>query len=301
MANSQATENQFYKKLMDNLYDGVYFVDDERRITYWNKGAERITGYQSDQVIGRYCHSNILNHVTEAGQYLCQEGCPLLATIKDGQPREAEMYLHHAEGHRVPVQIRTSPIHDDDGEIVGAVETFSNNQVLFKMRRKVDQLEQNILLDTVTGIGNRAYSEIKIKSALGEYKQHGVPFGLLFLDVDRFKNFNDTFGHAVGDKVLKIVANTLSHNLRIIDICGRWGGEEFIVLLSDVDNNGLVEVAEKLRFLISQSDVGDELTATASFGATLVRDDDTFESLIHRADSLMYQSKINGRNRVTHG
>ena len=301
MDKSQAPENQFYKRLMDNLYDGVYFVDDERRITYWNNGAERITGYRSTKVIGRLCNSNILNHVTESGQHLCEEGCPLLATIQDGTPREAEVYLHHAEGHRVPVLIRTAPIENEEGRIIGAVEVFSNNQILFKMRRKVDQLEQNILLDALTGIGNRAQSEIKIKSALGEYKQHGVSFGLLFLDVDRFKNFNDTYGHAVGDKVLQSVANTLRHNLRTSDTCGRWGGEEFIVILLDVNAQSLEQVAGKLRILISQSNLGDELTVTASFGATLARADDTFESIVQRADALMYQSKLAGRNRVTCG
>jgi diguanylate cyclase (GGDEF)-like protein/PAS domain S-box-containing protein len=297
----RASEDQFYKNLMDNLYDGVYFVDRERRITYWNNGAVRITGYQSGNVVGRLCNSNLLNHVTDSGQHLCEEGCPLLATIQDGKPREAEVYLHHAEGHRVPILVRTSAIQNEEGKILGAVEVFSNNQTVFKMRRQVDQLEQNILLDALTGIGNRAHSEIKIKSALEEYKQHGVPFGLLFLDVDRFKIFNDTYGHAMGDKVLQSVAKTLRYNLRTSDTCGRWGGEEFIVLLLNVNAESLNQVAEKLRFLISQSSLGDELTVTISFGATLVRSDDTFESIVQRADSLMYQSKLNGRNRVTCG
>lgn len=75
MKNTQTFENQFYKNLMDNLYDGVYFVDGDRCITYWNNGAERITGYQSANVIGRPCNSNILNHITEAGQHLCEDGC----------------------------------------------------------------------------------------------------------------------------------------------------------------------------------------------------------------------------------
>ncbi len=301
MKNTQTFEDQFYKNLMDNLYDGVYFVDGDRCITYWNNGAERITGYQSANVIGRPCNSNILNHITEAGQHLCEDGCPLLATIQDGLPREAEVYLHHAKGHRVPVLIRTTPIYNEDGVIVGAVEVFSNNQALFKMRHKVNQLEKNIMLDALTGIGNRAHSEIKIKSALGEYQQHHVPFGLLLLDVDHFKKFNDTYGHAVGDKVLQSVANTLRHNLRASDTCGRWGGEEFIIVLHDVDNEGLKYVADKLRALIAQSNLGDGITVTASFGATLVRYDDSLESITNRADSLMYQSKVNGRNLVTCG
>jgi PAS domain S-box-containing protein len=71
-----ANEDGFYKSLTDNLYDGVYFVDTNRKITYWNKGAERITGYSAQQIIGRFCHDYILDHVTDDGHHLCQEGCP---------------------------------------------------------------------------------------------------------------------------------------------------------------------------------------------------------------------------------
>jgi PAS domain S-box-containing protein len=160
------TEDLFYKTLMDNLYDGVYFVDRDRRITYWNKGAERITGYPKIKVVGTFCHDNLLNHVIDNGKHLCQDGCPLLATIQDGSPREAEVYLHHADGHRLPVLARTSPIHDESNNVIGVVEVFSNNKSLFKMRRKVDQLEQAVLVDQLTDVGNRAYAELKIKSPL---------------------------------------------------------------------------------------------------------------------------------------
>ena len=93
----------FDKDLIDNLYDGVYFVDRERVITYWNKGAERITGYKDRQVIGRCCGDNVLNHVDAAGVELCRSHCPLAACMEDGLPREVEVFLHHADGHRMPV------------------------------------------------------------------------------------------------------------------------------------------------------------------------------------------------------
>ena len=83
-------ETDFYKNIIDNLYDGIYFVDRDRRIIYWNKGAERITGYSAAQVIGRRCQDNLLNHVTANGVPLCQAHCPLAAVMGDGQPREAE-------------------------------------------------------------------------------------------------------------------------------------------------------------------------------------------------------------------
>ena len=162
MTSNKEPNDQFYKDLLENLYDGVYFVDTERRITYWNKGAERISGYSRERVLGSFCHDNLLQHVTENGVQLCHNGCPLLATIKDGNPREAEIYLRHIDGYRVPVWVRTSPIYDDNGKITGAVEVFSNNQSLTRMKRRVNKLEKTVVYDPLTQIGNRKHIEIKI-------------------------------------------------------------------------------------------------------------------------------------------
>jgi diguanylate cyclase (GGDEF)-like protein/PAS domain S-box-containing protein len=298
----KSPEHAFHKHLIDNLYDGVYFVDTDRRITYWNKGAERITGYLSEMVVGTLCSQNLLNHVTDNGRHLCEDGCPLLATLQDGEQREAEVHLRHAEGHRVPVLVRVSPICDEAGSIIGAVEVFSNNQSLFSMRRKMTELERKALYDPLTGLANRGYAEARIRSTLTEYRQHHIPLGLLMIDVDHFKAVNDTYGHAVGDRVLQTVARNLSLHLRDSDTFGRWGGEEFVAALTNMDENRLRLVAEKLRAMIANSNirVGEKvLSVTVSIGAALVRDEDTFESLLERADALLYQSKQSGRDRVT--
>ncbi len=295
-------EDEFHKQLIDNLYDGVYFVDTERRITYWNKGAERITGYLSEMVVGTFCNQNLLSHITDNGKHLCEDGCPLLDTLHDGNLREAEVHLRHAEGHRVPVLIRTTPILDEKQNIVGAVEVFSNNQSLFSIRRKVTELEQKAFYDALTGLANRAYTETKLKAAIVEYRQHRLSFGLLFIDVDHFKSINDTFGHEAGDKVLQTIARNLSLHLRETDTCGRWGGEEFVVIAMNVDERRLRLIAEKVRAMIASSmiKVGERgLRVTVSIGATLARTEDDPAALIQRADGLMYRSKQNGRNLVT--
>jgi len=242
-------------ELLENLYDGVYFVDRDRKITYWNKGAERISGYTQENLIGMHCHDNLLEHVTEKGTQLCREGCPLAATIEDGKPRESEIYLRHADGFRIPVLVRTSPIRDVNGEIIGAVEVFSNNQTLLKMKHRVDNLEHTVIFDPLTQIGARKHVEAKIKSALREFQHTNFPFGILFIDIDHFKLFNDTYGHLIGDKVLRAVANTLRFNLRETDTCGRWGGEEFLALISDINDDSLSSIAEKLRSLVEQTSI----------------------------------------------
>ncbi len=295
-------EDNFHKSLIDNLYDGVYFVDTERLITYWNKGAERITGYAPEEVMGRYCHSNLLDHVTDAGQHLCKDGCPLMETIKDGKHRENEVYLRHASGHRVSVLVRTSPMYDEEQNIIGAVEVFSNNQSLFKMKRRVNELEKALFHDGLTDLGNRKFMQMKINTAINEFHQHEVPFGLLFIDIDNFKAINDTYGHQEGDRVLQHTASNLARHLRGTDVCGRWGGEEFVAVLYNINPKTIWLISEKIRAMIESSSIvinQEKISVTTSIGAAIVRDTDTMDEIVQRADHLMYRSKQGGRNKVT--
>lgn len=296
-------ENDFYKDIIDNLYDGVYFVDRERVITYWNKGAERITGYSAEQTIGRACRDNLLNHVTSNGVQLCLNSCPLAAAMEDGKDREAEVFVHHANGHRVPIVVRASPMRDKDGNIIGAVESFSNNNSVIETRNKLRELRQVAMTDPLTGIGNRKYLEGRLSAAIAEYHHGANGAGILFMDVDHFKQFNDTYGHTVGDEVLRMAAKTLRYVLRATDTVGRWGGEEFVAILYGLpDVEALRISAEKVRALVEHSrlDLQEQsLTLTISIGGTLLRAEDTPQTILQRADQLMYQSKRAGRNRVT--
>ncbi len=299
-------EKDFYKDIIDNLYDGVYFVNRERVITYWNKGAERITGYTSDQVIGSSCKDNLLNHVTADGVVLCQGNCPLVACMEDGSAREAEVFLHHADGHRVPVRVRTAPLRDGQGNVIGAVETFSSDRGMTTVLQKLRELHHTVQTDNLTGIGNRRYLEGRIRAVIAELEhQTGTVAGLLFMDIDHFKHVNDTYGHDIGDKILHMVAATLSQNLRKSDVIGRWGGEEFLAILYNVASfEELKSISEKLRTLVEFSRLdlaATSLTVTISVGATLFLSTDTPESIVRRTDELMYQSKRAGRNQVTVG
>lgn len=295
-------DNTFYRSLLDNLSDGVYFVDRERKITYWNKGAERITGYSSEQVIGHSCADNLLMHVDDEGNYLCKTSCPLAKAMADGEYHEAEVYFHHANGHRVPAVVRVSPIFNPSGEATGAVEVFSDNTAFITALRRINELGRAVRMDPLTNIDNRRFIHTKIVAAISECQYSEQSAGLLFFDIDHFKRVNDTYGHNTGDEVLKMVAQTIVHNIRNTDSAGRWGGEEFIAVLLNVNPEGLLKTAEKLRVLVEHSHltVGlNDIRVTISVGAALTRPDDTAEMLVKRADDALYQSKQNGRNRVT--
>jgi diguanylate cyclase (GGDEF)-like protein/PAS domain S-box-containing protein len=297
-------QNDIYKSLLDNLYDGVYFVDRHRQITYWNKGAERLTGYKSEEVVGRHCADNILKHVDDNGGQLCKGLCPLSKTISTGTVHEAEVYLHHKDGHRVPVLVRLAPVHDSNGQIVGAVEVFSDNTSRVTAIKRVEALQGIAFLDALTGVGNRRYTEMNLQSRLEELRRYGWPFAVLFVDIDHFKRFNDKYGHNMGDEVLKTTAKTIVGSLRSFDFLGRWGGEEFLAIIENVDQIQVYGVANKLRSLVEQSalPVGlEKVRLTISIGATVARKDDTIESLISRADRLLYLSKSSGRNLASIG
>ena len=296
-------EQDFYKSLLDNLYDGVYFLDPDRKITYWNRGAERLTGYDNDEVVGCYCRENILEHVDEKGARLCESSlCPAAKTLKDGKDREEELYLHHKKGHRVPVSIRVAPIHGPQGRVIGAVEVFSDNSTKVEAIQTIEELQRMALLDTLTQVGNRRFAEMNLTARLGEQDRYGWTFGVLFIDIDHFKKINDTYGHDVGDQILKMTAKTLSNSVRSFDLITRWGGEEFLAIIANVDGDRLSIVAEKLRAMMERSSISynsETVNATISIGATVAQPGDSVDSLVSRADKLMYESKLSGRNRVT--
>jgi diguanylate cyclase (GGDEF)-like protein/PAS domain S-box-containing protein len=290
----------FYRELLDNVGDGLYFTDGERRISYWNKEAERITGYRSEEVLGRRCMDNLLMHVDSTGTLLCFEGCPLRETIADGQSRQVEVFLRHKRGHRVPVFVRASPIRDETGAIVGAVETFSDNSAKSRMEERVAELEKLALLDSLTGLANRRYVESQILARLEELRRNGWPFGLLFIDIDHFKQVNDRFGHEVGDQVLRMVGQTLDASSRYFDLAARWGGEEFLVLLGNTEKPLLPDIGERFRTLVERSSMtgSEPVRVTISVGGTVGHAEDTVETIVRRADQKLYEAKASGRNRV---
>lgn len=291
----------FHWRALELLADGVYILDREYRIMYWSGGAERITGYAAAHVLGRRCRDNILRHVDATGKCLCEQGCPMQALILDGVPREAELFLHHREGHRVPVRVRGWPVRDLTGQVIGALETFSDRTQRVADLARIQELQAAAFCDPLTGIANRRFVENALAGRLAEYAHSQMPFGLILCDVDHFKQFNDNYGHAAGDAVLRMVARTLASACQSYDLAARWGGEEFGVLAGG-DARRVYAFAEQLRALVAASNLqhfGQPLHVTVSVGAVAVQPSDDAGTLFSRVDALMYQSKARGRDRVT--
>lgn len=229
-------------------------------------------------------------------------GCPLTATIKDGAARQAQVFLRHKQGRRLPVLVRVQPIHGDDGSIVGAVEIFTDETARLAEERKTREMERLAFLDQLTQMPNRRYLEMSVKTALSEFQVHRDSFGVLVIDLDWFKSINDKSGHAIGDQALQEAAKTLTGALRTSDIVGRWGGDEFLAVVRHVDSDILKRLAERCCALIGQTSLvvgGERVTLSVSVGGAITIREDSADTLIKRADELMYRSKAAGRGRST--
>jgi diguanylate cyclase (GGDEF)-like protein/PAS domain S-box-containing protein len=290
-----------YHEVLNNLYEGVYIVDMNRNITFWNRSAENITGFSPEEITGRSCYNNILNHVDEEGNSLCLGGCPLHKTILDGQDREAVVYLHHKNGHRVPVAVRTVPLYVE-GIVAGAVEIFSNSASQIDVMNRLEELQNIALHDHLTGLPNRRYLDAFLISRAKEARELKIPFSIALLDIDFFKSVNDTHGHDIGDLVLKMVADTLSGVFRKSDCLGRWGGEEFLAILPGIGKQDLLTLLDKAKMLVEKSVLrmeGTEISVTVSVGVTVAGENEFESETIKRADAGLYASKHAGRNCIT--
>ncbi len=292
------------QELLDNLLEGVYVVDHNRKIVYWNRGAEQITGYARSAVLGTNCWDHILRYVDRNGNDVCVSGCPLKGAMEENEANDLEVFLHHKDGHRLPVLMRSVPKRNGEGQIIGAIEIFYENFSPVLLTERLRELERLSFIDPLTNVANRRYLEISLEAHIDRIRRYGGGVGVVFIDVDDFKAVNDTHGHGTGDRALQLVANNLLHNSRSFDLCGRWGGEEFVVLCENVGTETLSAIAERYRMLVEASSLpvgSDSLKMTVSIGATLAQSNSTVATLMQRADTLMYESKKAGKNRVTLG
>jgi diguanylate cyclase (GGDEF)-like protein/PAS domain S-box-containing protein len=297
-------DTAFFRAIVDSLYDAAYFVDPDRRITYWNKSAERLTGFKNREVVGKLCHDDILTHVDERGTNLCKDECPLAKTLKDGRRREAELYLRHKKGHRVPVLVRIAPVRNGRSGIVGAVEVFSDNSARLSRRARIEELERMALLDDMTGLPNRRCLERELTSRLGELERFGRLFGVVLIDVDRLAEVNREYGREVGDDVLRMVGQTLLYNSRPFDVVGRWERDRFMAIVVNVDRKELGRVARRFQMLVDRSALPREdgaVHVSVSIGASTAKWGDEAGELLALVEGMLLQSKRTGRNRVSVG
>jgi diguanylate cyclase len=204
------------------------------------------------------------------------------------------------EARRQEDKIRFQEADNKIAELQTNVRNY--NDEIVQVTERAKSLEKEVLLDALTGIKNRRAYEMQMRKCLRRYKRDGHPFRLIFMDVDRFKNINDKYGHSAGDKCLKQLVKLIGGTLRKTDFFARYGGEEFVVVLPKCSAEDAAKVAEKVRARIENVRFyyRDEIVpVTISLGVTEARPTDKeSEAVFVRVDNAMYRAKSQGRNKV---
>ena len=275
------------------------------------------TGDLSDYLYNKYCENDI-EHSSMEALYGAQE---LIKSIIEEIPKTSaatsdygaslETYSTELDKADHLSQVLTL-IKDLVSDTQKMAETTSGLQRKLEdattraenLKQQLVKSESDALIDALTGLHNRKGLTIEMKELCDEYAGNGTEFSVIMLDIDFFKKFNDTYGHQVGDQVLKIVGSTLHKSLKGGDFPARYGGEEFIVILPETDITNACIVAENIRKNIESgkrkiSKTGEKLSPiTVSLGVAQINASDTVESLIERSDKAMYLAKDSGRNNV---
>ncbi len=280
--------NDIYHKLLDQLDVGVYFVDAQRKILSWNAGAEKITGYTDKDVVGTACWDKILTHVDENGVDLCETGCPALATMTDGEEHTLDAYLHHREGHRLPVRIRSAPLRDNHGKIVGGIESFTDQTSAKIDMRTMQSLAQLAYIDQVTGVSNQNHLRVKLESMHREWEQHDAMYGVILVRIANYEEILNQHGPEVCGSLVKVASKTVSCATRACDLCGRWDEAEFMVIVANATAGHINVFREKYRRLVERSifSTGSESVAMecTTFALFPEDDDEDFASLLGRIE-----------------
>ncbi|TNF99131.1 MAG: EAL domain-containing protein [Gammaproteobacteria bacterium] len=286
-------ELQLAGNVFDNLAEGIMVTDDQLRLISVNPAFTSITGYEADDVLGK--SPGILKsgrHKPEFYQSMWNE-------IKKTDSWQGEIWNRRKDGSIYPELLSISAIRSDEGPITNYVAAFTDITLMKNIEDKLSHLTHH---DPLTELPNRLLFINLLESAIKRAKRSGKKAALLFLDLDDFKNINDSLGHTVGDTVLINVAERLRESLRSEDMIGRHGGDEFMVLLEDFKSNEeIISTSEKLIAALEDPIHFHDrkpLYVGMSIGIAICPDNgDNSEQLIKNADSAMYQAKATGRNQ----
>jgi diguanylate cyclase (GGDEF)-like protein/PAS domain S-box-containing protein len=300
---SEFDNPEIFRSVLETLPTGVYLVDRNRKILFWNNGAEEITGYLRQDVVGRFLRDHLLTVDGEVKADLESDSAdPLSIAFRDGKSSCGEVSILHKEGYRVPIVLRTIPIRNVKSAVIGAAECFERNFSAFERTRRQVAAAELGSLDLVTGVPNRAYMEAHLQDNLTRFQVDHTRFSILVMETDRMEHFRTSCGPGVVAAIHRVVAQTVANSLRPTDMIGCWSEHQFVILLTECREAMVGKVGERIRKMVAKSEIewwGDEFFLTASFGGTECREGDTLELLIERAEKSLTESIGAGGNQAT--
>jgi diguanylate cyclase (GGDEF)-like protein/PAS domain S-box-containing protein len=281
---------QLASKVFEQSQEGIMITDAEQKILLVNQAFTQISGYSAEEVLGK--NPKILAS-GKHGKAFYQH---LWRTLHQHGFWQGEIWNRRKNGEIFPEWLSISRGLNAAGQITEYVAMFTDISAMKASEEKIQQLAH---FDPLTGLANRQLLMDRLQQAIQTAQRHHTPLALLFIDLDHFKNVNDTLGHHVGDELLVKTARRMQGQLRAEDTLSRQGGDEFIVVLPGTDDNGAAHVAQKMVDAVSSElKLGRyDLVITPSIGiAVYPQDGDDTNSLLKNADAAMYQAKRDGRN-----
>lgn len=278
-------EDTKFIKLLNNINSGVYALDNKRNIVFWNKKAEEISGFTKEEVIGKSCKDNILEHINENGRHLCKHNCPVSTTLADGRERKNKVYLHHKEGHRIPVSVKVFPVYDDNNLIEGAIEIFDDLREKEKFMEEIKKYKKIAYIDPLTEIPNRKYVDDNSNRIINESQRFKYDAGFLLIEVQNIPDINKKYGNEMGDRVIKMLAMNLHSNTRNSDITGRFEGNKFISIIRFVNKDQIKLIAEKYIKTANACFIFEDnkkIQTTIKVIGTIINKEDTYEEIKKR-------------------
>jgi diguanylate cyclase (GGDEF)-like protein/PAS domain S-box-containing protein len=272
-----------YFKLIDNNFL-TSSADIKGNITQVSQALCRTTGYTKDELIGK--NHRIFRHKDMPIATFTE----LWDTILRGKEWRGEIKNLKKDGTYYWADTKITPIFKN-----GKIKGF--NALRFDITDKV-QLRELSNTDKLTQIANRLYLDTHYVKQMDRAKRYGTIFSIIMVDIDFFKKVNDKYGHKIGDDILIQLAQILKQNTRKLDVLGRWGGEEFLIICTEIDIDEAKILAEKIRKKIENYDFPIVKHLTCSFGVSQYDENDINEDTFKRADQALYNAKNNGRNRV---
>jgi diguanylate cyclase (GGDEF)-like protein/PAS domain S-box-containing protein len=222
---------------------------------------------------------------------------------KDGKVSRmigAHKNIHEEEISNKKLKEQNDLLHNDNITLEQIIEkrTQELNQLNTELENKIKEIEYSAAYDIVTNIFNRRKFEEVLKKEINRAQRYFHSLSIILLDIDKFKKFNDIYGHKIGDKVLLSLATILKNNIREVDIVARWGGEEFIIILPNTSKSNAVKKAECLRSIIENTNIIENEKITCSFGVSTYIEGDDETSIFLRIDKALYLAKHDNRNNV---
>lgn len=287
----QESELRLWSKAFETSNEAIIITDDQLRIVLVNRTYEKIMGYSQDEVLG----VDTVNVGVQLHNHSFFRN--LVSVLKEQGYWQGELINRRKNGEHFPTWYSISQVLNADGEPENYIAIFSDISESKKSRERIDFLAHH---DSLTELPNRALFNDRLERAINTAKRRGEKVGILFIDLDRFKNINDSLGHAAGDQILRQTATRLTDAVRNDDTVARLGGDEFVVLLPRIrDERSLAEVAIKLREEVLKPYTLEDmpLHISPSIGIAVYPDDgETPDTLIRNADAAMYLAKEKGRN-----